>query len=49
MVPGKAIENTYVGLPDFIGDTHICTVSPGGPGKLVDCLKCPSCGWSVTV
>ena len=23
-------------------------MSPGGPGKLIDCLKCPKCGWSVT-
>ena len=23
-------------------------MSPGGPGKLIDCLKCPKCEWSVT-
>lgn len=48
MEPGKAIEQTYTGLPDFPGDRYAVTVSPGGPGKLVDCLKCSACGWSVT-
>lgn len=47
MKEGKAIEQTYTGIPDFIGDDHICTVSPGGPGKLIKCLKCEDCGWSV--
>lgn len=45
---GKAIAQTTTGVPDFIGTTHVCTVSPGGPGKLIDCLKCSECGWSVT-
>ena len=27
---------------------EIVTMSPGGPGKLISCLKCPQCGWSVT-
>ncbi|MGZ8158355.1 MAG: hypothetical protein ACXWT4_06055 [Methylobacter sp.] len=49
MKPGKAIKNTLTGIPDFIGDDHVCTVSPGGPGKLIDCLKCPECGYSVTL
>lgn len=45
--PGKAIEQTSAGIPDFIGlpDT-VCTMSPGGPGKLVGCLKCLDCGLS---
>lgn len=47
MVPGLAIEQTYTGAPDFPG-CEIVTMSPGGPGKLIDCLKCPQCGWSVT-
>ena len=47
MKEGKAIEQTYTGIPDFIGDDHICTVSPGGPGKLIKFLKCEDCGWSV--
>jgi DNA-directed RNA polymerase subunit M/transcription elongation factor TFIIS len=47
MQPGKAIQQTYTGIPDFIGGA-VVTLSPGGPGKLVDCLKCPKCGYSVT-
>ena len=48
MLPGKAIEQTYTGVPDFIGDSYPVTLSAGGPGRLVDCLKCEACGWSVT-
>ena len=47
MKEGKAIEQTHTGIPDFIWDDHICTVSPGGPGKLIKFLKCEDCGWSV--
>ena len=45
MQPGKAIEQTYTGTPDFPG-AEVVTLSPGGPGKLIDCWKCPACGWS---
>jgi hypothetical protein len=46
---GKAIAQTATaGVPDFPGDKHASTYSAGGPGKLVDCLKCPECGWSIT-
>ena len=48
MYPGKAIEETLMGIPDFIGCNEVVTMSPGGPGKLIDCMKCSSCGWSVT-
>lgn len=51
LAPGKAIRQTWTaGAPDFIGDANpsIQTMSPGGPGKLIDCLKCPDCGWSTT-
>ena len=51
MCPGKAIENTVVGSPDFPGQTGLeagCTLNFGGPGKLVSALKCKDCGWSVT-
>lgn len=51
MEPSKAFENTLVGSPDFVGDTgkeRGCTMSRVGPVKLIDCLKCPECGWSVT-
>jgi hypothetical protein len=48
MHPGKAIAETFTGIPDFIGSDGVVTVSPGGQGKLIDCMKCSSCGWSVT-
>lgn len=47
MKPGKAIEQTYSGSPDFIGGA-VVTMSPGGKGRLIDCLKCEKCGHSVT-
>lgn len=47
MQPGKAIAQTFDGIPDFIGG-EVCTVSAGGPGKLIGCMKCKNCGWSVT-
>ena len=48
MREGIAIIQTYTfGEPDFFGDTRGITASPGGPGKIVECLKCESCGWSV--
>lgn len=44
---GIAIENTYrAGLTDFIGTNECVTLSIGGPGKLVRCLKCVACGAS---
>lgn len=46
MQPGKAMLSTVTGSPDLIGG-EVVTFSPGGPGKLVDCMKCPQCGWSV--
>lgn len=48
MRPGKAMDQTYTGSPDFPGDTHATTISAGGPGRLTDCMKCEDCGWSVT-
>lgn len=47
MRPGLAIQQTYTGTPDFPGG-EVVTMSPSGPGKLIDCIKCPQCGWSVT-
>ena len=50
MLPGKAIEQTYTaGVPDFPGNDTARSMSPGGTGKLVDCLKCEKCGRSVTI
>ena len=51
MKPSQALEQTWTaGLPDFIGDTNpsLQTMSPGGPGKLIPCMKCPGCGFSTT-
>ena len=49
MQPGKALAQTFVGgSPDFPGDDHATTFSAGGHGQMIDCLKCPECGWSVT-
>lgn len=46
MRPGKAMGQTFTGLPDFDGDTSPVTLSPGGPGVLIDCVKCDACGHS---
>lgn len=46
MKPGKAIQQTYTGMPDF-PDGAVVTLSAGGSGRLVDCDKCEKCGHSV--
>ena len=46
MKPGIALEQTYTGSTDFPGG-EVVTMSPGGPGRLVECRKCRECGWSV--
>jgi hypothetical protein len=49
MRPGIAMSQTATpGALDFPGDREASTFSAGGPGKLVQCMKCPECGWSVT-
>ena len=45
MRKGQALAQTWIGADDLGG---VCTMSPGGPGELVDCLKCGQCGWSTT-
>jgi hypothetical protein len=47
MEPGKAIQQTYGGKADF-DDGKVVTMSPAGQGKLIDCLKCTTCGYSLT-
>lgn len=42
---GKAIQQTFTGTPDF---GEVVTMSVGGPGRLIDCMKCKDCGWSTT-
>jgi hypothetical protein len=41
MKAGKAMAQTV-----DCSDEGTC--SPAGPGKLIDCMKCERCGWSVT-
>jgi len=52
MADGKAMAQKYkAGMPDIPGrDVHDAgqTKSPGGPGQLIDVVKCESFGWSVT-
>lgn len=46
---GIAMGQTYTaGTPDFPSDKEAVTFSAGGPGVIVDCLKCEDCGWSLT-
>ena len=48
MTIGKAIRETVTtGIHDDIGG-DVQTYSVGGPGVLIECWKCPSCGYSVT-
>lgn len=41
MKPGKAMQQTV-----DCSDEGTC--SHAGPGRLIDCMKCERCGWSVT-
>lgn len=46
--PGKAIEQTWVGgIGDFDMNEPGITMSAGGPGRLINCLKCDACGHSI--
>ena len=47
MKDGQALVNRLTGIPDFIGDDTVCTVSASSKADIVDCLKCPECGYSV--
>lgn len=48
MQPGIATAQTLTGIGDFHGRDEAVTLSPGGPGKVIPCRKCPACGWSLT-
>jgi hypothetical protein len=48
MAPGIAMGQTVTGSPDF-ADGPVVTMSPGGPGAVIPCLKCPVCGYSVSL
>jgi len=50
MTPSKALEDIYIGgidagNPPQRGDTLV----KSGEAKLIDVLKCPQCGYSVTI
>ena len=47
MKPSKALTRTFRSSP-YMGQ-DIVTITPGGPGKLTDCIKCEGCGWSITI
>jgi hypothetical protein len=47
MEPGIALVSTLTaGEPDLGGD--VATMSPGGPGRVVNVAKCPRCGHSIS-
>jgi hypothetical protein len=47
MRPGIATGQTYTsGAPDF-GGSDCATMSAGGPGVIINVMKCGDCGWSV--
>ena len=52
MVPGIGLRETYrMGLPDFHGNTADSrgqTMIASGESNMVNVLKCPECGYSVT-
>lgn len=45
--PGIALVDINGGVPDFEGG-EVVTMSPTGRAKIVDCLKCETCGHSVS-
>lgn len=48
--PGIALDQTWVGHPDFHGDTGNeigCTMTHGGAGAMIAVMKCEGCGHSV--
>lgn len=48
MRPVVAIMQTWGVVPDFPGG-EVVTISYGGPGKIVECLKFDQCGWSYVI
>jgi hypothetical protein len=48
MTSGIALMQTYTGIGDFHDNDAVSTLSPGGPGQIASCWKCPACGWSMS-
>ena len=52
MQKGVAIGQTFTWHKDFGDETEPsrgCTVSYGGPGKVIPALKCDKCGHSIAM
>lgn len=48
MKEGIALKNGYSGIPDFAGDTHVCTLSiDTTKADIISVWKCPKCGHSI--
>lgn len=47
--PGIALKQTISGIPDFPNDNKPITLHADGPGCIKSCLKCPKCGWSISI
>lgn len=45
--PGVAARGSWVGMGDF-GQDDVVTIYEGGVARLIPCLKCPNCGYSIT-
>jgi hypothetical protein len=45
---GVAMGQTVVARRESRGDDDCRTFHAGGTGRVVACLKCSACGWSVT-
>ena len=45
---GRALLNNLSGIGDFHAGDAVCTVSPDGTARLIECLKCGTCGHSET-
>lgn len=49
MRQGIAIQSTLRGVRDFPSSSTVVTLSEGGPGTVIACLKCRGCGYSVSL
>lgn len=48
MRKGKALISTATGISDFSGG-DVVTMYPGGPGKMIEVMKCEQCGKSLSL
>ena len=45
---GRASLNNLSGIGDFHAEDAVCTVRPDGTARLIECLKCGTCGHAET-